>query len=88
MLLKCLRDSKDRSAASGIDGFDISIKNSADLYAFEQMYVEMPEIFSENDRIYDFTGDAVLPNSDKMTIIRREWQEDFQAADDSIFRKV
>lgn len=79
---------KDRSTASGIDGFNISIKNGADLYAFEQMYVEMPEIFSENDRIYDFTGNAVLPKSGKMMIINRKWQEDFEAADDSIFRKV
>lgn len=46
------------------------------------------DIFSVNDRVYDFTGQYEAPADALFTVIRHKWQEDFEATDDSIFRKV
>lgn len=67
-----------------IDGLDISIKHEADFVAFKAMSIEFPAILEKENRIYDFTGKA----AGYKNVIERHWQADFEAATDSIFRKV
>lgn len=84
----CITLINDPLATTHIDGLNISIKTMSDIEAFNILWDEMQYIFSINDRVYDFTGKYEAPEDAPFTVIRRKWQEDFEAADDSIFRKV
>lgn len=71
-----------------IDGYNISIKNKADLEAFNNMKDSSGFVDREN-RLYVF--DNLISENEKInffTVFKRDWQPDFKPADDSIFRKV
>lgn len=74
-----------------LDGLSLSIKNHKDLKAFDILISESlisPNI--KSNRLYIF--DNLLPHfnekDSKFQFIKREWQEDFKPAEDSIFRRL
>lgn len=85
---------------SCINGLNISIKNKDDFYSMcclledcGSKFLDIIDNLGGRSRIYDFidTRDyeyfykEILEHFD---YFKREWQEDFEAADDSIFRKA
>lgn len=72
-----------------IDGYTVSIKDIGDVYSFERI-AEMECLkYMESNVLYIFKGDYRDPKVfSNFKVIRREWQEDFKPADDSIFRKI
>ena len=76
-----------------VDGLNISIKNELDRYSICRLLNNGSFMFCIDNslgrsRIYDFVG---VDNSElckHFNYFKREWQEDFEAANDSIFRKV
>lgn len=76
-----------------IDGVNVSIKNYRDLWAYILVIRKDERIKRlKFNRIYDFTGSIPMLKSDPDTVnhfelIKREWQTDFQPADNCIFRR-
>ncbi len=80
-----------------IDGLNISIKNLGDYQVLDDIIrnkevcsLPLNRIYVFGDRLYEKTN-SLLTEYDKLgrfRVIRREWQEDFKPADDSIFRRV
>lgn len=69
-----------------IDGYNISIKTKVDVEAFNKMK-NYPRFEFRENRLYVF--DNLMPKDIKgFEVFKREWQEDFKPANDSIFRKV
>lgn len=87
----------NRTPLGNIDGLNISIKNLGDYLMLDDI-IRDKEIFSlPLNRIYVFNEERyedtmyLLTKYCKLSrfeVIRREWQEDFKPADDSIFRRV
>lgn len=76
-----------------IDGLNISIKNELDRYSICRLLNNDSFMFCIDNslgrnRIYDFVGVDNTELVKHFNYFKREWQEDFKAADDSIFRKV
>ena len=70
-----------------IDGVNISIKTKLDLKSFNKLKNNWFLNLLTDNRIYVF--DRLFPDdADGFEIIDREWQEDFEPASDSIFRKI
>lgn len=73
-----------------IDGFSVSIKNDRDLEAFRLLQKRYGSVFDgKSNRVYVFDG--LLAENEagpSFRFVKREWQEDFVPADDSIFRKL
>lgn len=74
-----------------LNGLSLSIKNHKDLRAFDILVSEgliSPNI--ESNRLYIF--DNLLPHfnekDSRFKFIKREWQEEFKPAEDSIFRRL
>lgn len=71
-----------------IDGLSISIKNQADVLAFDR-YIKVDRRIRrmKSNRLYVF--DKLYDEEPEgFTVIHREWQKEFHPAPDSIFRKV
>lgn len=81
---------KDKNAPMVfLDGLTISIKNAKDKQAFEEIVSKDDRVLRlKSNRLYVFKGfeDVECPPQFKKMI--REWQEKFNAAPDSIFRRV
>lgn len=80
------------SYSNDIDGYNISIKTTADVVAFYKMKDYSRFDYKEN-RLYVFDNlikEETIPTitNYSWTVIKREWQPEFKPADDSIFRKV
>lgn len=80
-----------------IDGLNISIKNLRDYQMLEDIIQNTEVCLLPFNRIYVFNEERyedtmyLLTKYCKLSrfeVIRREWQEDFKPADDSIFRKI
>lgn len=73
-----------------IDGFTVSIKNKSDENAFESMKDTLDDLkfVTKSNILYLFEGCSMPKYLGNFKVIRREWQEDFKPADDSIFRKI
>lgn len=73
-----------------IDGFSVSIKSDKDLNAFRFLQKHYGFVFNgKSNRVYVF--DSLLAENEVGSLfqfVKREWQEDFIPADDSIFRKL
>lgn len=70
-----------------IDGVNVSIKKEADRKAFNKMVNYEKLNLLNNNRVYIF--DNLIPDKFlNFTPIYREWQQEFEPADDSIFRRV
>lgn len=70
----------------GIDGLTISIKDKRDLEVFKDIVYHRQVFARRNDiRVYVF-GDMKVDEYFKT--FKREWQKEFVAAPDSIFRRV
>ena len=73
-----------------MDGYSISIKNGDDIRAFRLMQHGYRHVFANrSNRVYVF--DDLLSEKEVgplFQFIKREWQEDFVPADDSIFRRL
>ena len=82
--INCLKD---------IDGLNISIKTGIDTYAINELikepqFIDWLENSKAESRIYDFVGVDNTELIKHFNYFKRRWQEEFEAADDSIFRKV
>jgi MoaA/NifB/PqqE/SkfB family radical SAM enzyme len=87
----------NRTPLGNIDGLNISIKNLGDYLVLDDIIrdkevcsLPLNRIYVFGDRLYEKTN-SLLTEYDKLgrfQVIRREWQEDFKPADDSIFRRV
>lgn len=87
----------NRAPLGNIDGLNISIKNLGDYLVLDDIIrdkevcsLPLNRIYVFGDRLYEKTN-SLLTEYDKLgrfRVIRREWQEDFKPADDSIFRRV
>ena len=67
----------------------MAIKNNVDKVAFDTLIANNTEVLTLNSNIlYVFNG--LYPNKmpDNFNVMSREWQIEFIAADDSIFRKI
>lgn len=78
---------------SSIDGFTLSLKNFSDMVAFVNLMAccdsLADSLFRGKSNILYYFGDDYEPeDSEYFTIIKREWQHEFEPADDSIFRRV
>lgn len=71
-----------------IDGLSISIKTELDAFAFQKYIETDPEICSlSSNRLYVFHN-LYTEKSKEFEVIHREWQENFEPANDSIFRRL
>lgn len=87
----------DETPLVHIDGLNISIKNLGDYQVLDDIIqnsdvcsLSLNRIYVFGDRLYEKTI-HLLTEYDKLghfRVIRREWQEDFKPADDSIFRRI
>lgn len=75
-----------------IDGLSISIKNQEDMKAFEKllMYLRynVDELQLSSNRLYVFQDCLIPEHLGNFQLIKREWQKEFEAASDSIFRRL
>lgn len=73
-----------------IDGLSVSIKNIGDYLTFQSFYTyEISYIFENmSNRLYYFEDGLKPATYDYFELIKRDWQEKFKPAPDSIFRKV
>lgn len=70
----------------GIDGLTISIKDKRDLEVFKDLVYHRQVFLRRNNiRVYVFNDMEVDPY---FKTFKREWQKEFVAAPDSIFRRV
>lgn len=78
---------KNQEPFYGIDGVSVSIKNTADAMAFEDIKDNKHINLLPNNRLYVFNNlyNKEVKNFD---VFQRKWQKNFVPADDSIFRKV
>lgn len=71
-----------------IDGISISIKTKADVFAFDTFIKDSKDVCKlTSNRLYVFNN-LYTEETQGFDIIHREWMEDFQPANDSIFRRV
>ncbi len=87
----------NRAPLGNIDGLNISIKNLGDYLVLDDIIQDKEVCSLPLNRIYVFNEERyedtmhLLTKYDKLSrfeVIRREWQEDFKPADDSIFRRI
>lgn len=87
----------DHTLLGNIDGLNISIKNLGDYQVLDDIIRNKEVCSLPFNRIYVFNEECyedtmyLLTKYCKLSrfeVIRREWQEDFKPADDSIFRRV
>jgi hypothetical protein len=76
-----------------LNGLNISIKNELDRWAIIELckdseFTNLIGRMHGRSRIYDFVGVDNTELIKHFNYFKREWQEDFEAADDSIFRKA
>lgn len=70
-----------------IDGLSVSIKNSFDYNKFSLIWTDQRVQKMNSNLLYVFNG--LLPSQlGNFTVVERKWQEEFQPASDSIFRRV
>lgn len=81
---------KNREVQCFIDGINLSIKSLEDLVSFKEMNKCNDERLNhwknKSNRLYIF-NDIDLESKD-FKVVKREWQPEFVAANDSIFRKI
>lgn len=87
----------NKASLDHIDGLNISIKNLRDYQMLEDIIQNTEACSLPFNRIYVFNEERyedtmyLLTKYCKLSrfeVIRREWQEDFKPADDSIFRRI
>lgn len=72
-----------------IDGLTISIKDNRDRWCFEKVLIKATMVLQlKSNWVYVFKGFEDIECPEGFTKVVREWQKDFVAAPDSIFRKV
>ena len=72
----------------GIDGLTISIKTTSDAAAFKKL-IKNPEVVNlESNWVYVFDGFEDMECPEGFHKAKREWQKNFVAAPNSIFRRV
>lgn len=77
------------SRVNYIDGLSVSIKSRDDKYIFEEEIITNCSVTTlSSNRLYVFDNLIDDVEINNFTIIKREWQEDFIPADDSIFRRL
>ncbi len=80
---------KNGGTFNHIDGLTISIKNNADLLVFKHHLEQNQEILKlPYNRLYVFGVFKDLDCPESFHKVEREWQKDFVAAPNSIFRKI
>ena len=74
---------------SYIDGVDVSIKTGFDLDAFNKFVYNnwFTQLGVYENRVYIFSN-LVPKDLETFKAFERKWQEDFEPAQDSIFRKI
>lgn len=83
-LLECL---KEKDILAYIDGVNVSIKTKMDQISFYGIANNMRIKELNHNRLYVFNN--LMPrDTGNFEVFKRDWQEDFKPADDSIFRRV
>lgn len=73
----------------GIDGLTTSIKDKRDRYAFENVICKATSVLElKSNWVYVFKGFEDIECPEGFHKVIREWQKEFVAAPNSIFRKV
>ena len=73
----------------GIDGVTVSVKTDEDQLAFERIVVCNRSIAGlPSNRLYLFPGFEDTYRSNHFDTLKRDWQKEFVAAPNSIFRKL
>lgn len=73
---------------SSLTGLSVSIKTKSDLSAFEQHIVDNEEVVAMSSNFL-YVFDNLTPKKlGNFKLFKREWQEEFEPATDSIFRRV
>ena len=71
-----------------IDGLNIAIKTKSDAISFNNLIKDNESVLNlEGNRLYVFDN-LYKDKPQGFEVFHREWQEDFEPANDSIFRKV
>lgn len=70
-----------------IDGLNVSIKNGTDKVMFERIVSRDAVKKLTSNRLYVF-DDLTPKDTGNFEVYKREWQEEFKPADDSIFRRI
>ena len=78
----------DPAALEYIDGVNVSIKHAYDRKMFEQTIINDTRISAMNSNLLYVFEDLNPVVSGNFTVIKRQWQEDFKPAPDSIFRRA
>ena len=73
--------------------FTLSLKNFSDMAAFVDLTIDCDGLADslfrgKSNILYYFNEDDKPADSEYFTIIKRDWQQEFEPADDSIFRRV
>lgn len=72
-----------------LDGVSISIKNRDDDWSFRSIWNNYELTHLQSNRVYDMLPiEATRPQYPGYVYYKREWQEDFKPAEDSIFRRL
>lgn len=78
-----------RNELHSIDGVNVSIKNSTDLEFFERCIANDSQTLGlKNNRLYLFDVTLMPKYLNGFELIHRKWQEEFEPAEDSIFRRI
>lgn len=81
-----------RETIENIDGLSLSIKSCTDLIHYVQLVSPLFNngyIFEgKSNRVYYFNDEMQISGYGIFDVIKREWQEEFTPADDSIFRRA
>lgn len=78
----------NKSDNENIDGVSMSIKTELDKRTFEYIVNSRNLLKLESNRLYVFDDRLVPSDLGNFTLVKREWQENFVPADDSIFRRL
>lgn len=83
-----LSNNKTENLFEYIDGLDVSIKTKADKEVFSKTVIKDHRVTKMTcNQLYVFDG--LMPdNTDGFNVFNREWQSDFEPANDSIFRRL
>jgi molybdenum cofactor biosynthesis enzyme MoaA len=88
MELACYLKKNKKASLKYIDGVNVSIKHAYDKSMFEQLVINDERIDNMNDNLLYIFNDLTPKTYGNFIAISREWQEEFNPAPDSIFRRA
>lgn len=77
-----------RNCIYGIDGVNVSIKTKEDATMFDMVIANNDSVMELSSNLLYVFNNLYDKEPKGFTVIKRDWQEDFEPAYDSIFRRV